>query len=38
MVTTLLLSCADNEKNTLGSLAILMTPQMRRCNVERIAQ
>ena len=38
MVTLLLLSLVNNEKNTLGSPAILMTLRMRRCNLERIAR
>ena len=37
MVILLLYSLVDNEKNTLGLPAILMTMQMRRCNLERIA-
>jgi hypothetical protein len=37
MFNLLLLSLVDNEKNTRGLLAILMTMGMRRCNVARIA-
>ena len=36
MVILLLYSLVDDEKNTLGSPAILMTMQMRRCDLERI--
>ena len=36
MVILLLYSLVDDEKNKLGSPAILMTMQMRRCNSERI--
>ena len=38
MVTLLLLSLVDDEKNTQGSLAILMTMQMCWCDAARIAQ
>ena len=38
MVTVLLLCLVDNEKNTLGSLAILKTMRMRRCDSARIAR
>jgi hypothetical protein len=32
MVTLLLLSVVDNEKNTRGFLTILMTMRMRQCD------
>ena len=38
MVIILLLSLVDDEKNTQGLLAILMTMRMRWCNAERISQ
>ena len=38
MVTVLLLSLVNNEKKKLGSPAILMTMQMRRCNSKRISR
>jgi hypothetical protein len=37
MVILLLYSLVDNEKNTLGLPAILMTMRILRCNLERIA-
>ncbi len=33
MVTVMLLSLVNNEKNTLGLQAIFMTMRMRRCNL-----
>ena len=38
MVTILLQFLVDNETHTQGSLAILMTMRMRRCNAAPIAQ
>ena len=38
MVNLLLYFLVDNEKNTLGLLAILMTMRMRQCNAAHIAQ
>ncbi len=38
MVNLLLYSLVDDEKNTLGSPAILMAMQMRRCNSAHIAR
>jgi hypothetical protein len=38
MVTILLMCLVNNEKNTLGLLAISKTMRMRRCNLERIAK
>ena len=38
MVFVVLLSLVDNEKNTQGSLAILMTMRMRLCNAENITR
>ena len=38
MVAVLLLSLVDDEKNTLGLLAISMTMRMRWCNAARIAR
>ena len=38
MVTVMLLSLLNNEKNTLGSPAISMTMRMRRCSLARIAR
>ena len=38
MITVLLLSLVNNEKNTLGFPAFSMTMRMRRCNAARISQ
>ena len=38
MITVLLLSLVNDEKNTLGLLAILMNMWMRRCNAAHIAR
>ena len=38
MIILLLYFLVDNEQNTLGLPAILMTMQMRRCDLARIAQ
>jgi hypothetical protein len=38
MVTILLKFLVDDEKNTIGSLAISMTIRMRLCDLARISQ